>query len=276
MAASAFLPAKCVVIPKAVGENYVLSTADITKYVALELTLTNRLGKVVRFTASTQQIHQLPEITGNLTITGKQWLGKTLQAGSYGVTAFPAASPSIQWFRGELPILGAVTDTYVLGEQDVNEVITYEISARNSVGSVARLSSPSGNIGLPPRLLLASAPLVCGLETDSEVGAGARVWACPGFWQGVPDVITYSYQWYLCTLPHVATPGVVPPDCTLVKKQTEPVCFCRRHIAAIEAVECIGETCILKTRAALCPVHVLTLNDGWCAQALPSCGRRAG
>ena len=222
MAASAFQPANCAVIPKAVGENYVLTLSDVSKYIALELTLTNRLGKVVRFTASTLQIQQLPEITGNLTISGKQWLGKTLQAGSYGVTAFPAASPSIQWFRGDLPIVGAVTDTYVLGEQDVNEVITYEISARNTVGSTTRTSAPSGVVGLPPRLLLGSAPLVCGLEGDSEVGAGARVWACPGFWQAVPDVITYTYQWYLCKLPHAATPNVIHPDCTLVKKQTGP------------------------------------------------------
>jgi hypothetical protein len=221
LAASAFLPSACMVIPKAVQAAYQLTATDVTKYVVLELTLKNRLGSVTRYTASSQQVLQLPEITGSLTITGDQWLGKTLQAGNYGVSAFPAALPSIQWFRGDLPILGAVTDTYVLTELDVGEVVHYEISARNTVGPIVRSSGTTGIIGSPPRLLLGSIPVVCGVESDSEVGAGAKVWTCPGAWQSTPADIQFSYQWYICTLPHTAAPNVVPPDCALVKKETD-------------------------------------------------------
>lgn len=221
LAASAFLPTNCVIVPKAIQAAYVLTAADVTKYIVLKLTLKNRLGSVTRYTASSQQVLQLPEITGSLTITGDQWLGKTLTAGNYGVSAFPAALPSIQWFRGEVPVLGAVTDTYVLTELDVGEVIHYEISARNTVGPIVRSSGTTGIIGSPPRLLLGSIPVVCGVESDSEVGAGAKVWTCPGAWQSTPADIQFSYQWYICTLPHTAAPNVVPPDCALVKKETD-------------------------------------------------------
>jgi len=220
-AASAFQPSNCVVIPKANLGGYQLTTADITKYIVLELTLKNRLGSVTRYTASTAQVLQLPEITGTLSISGNQWLGKTLQAGNYGVSAFPATTTSIQWFRGDLPILGAVTDSYVLTELDVNQTIRYEISARNSVGSVTKSSGSTQIIGSPPRLLTGSFPVVCGVENDSEVGAGANIWTCPGSWQATPADISYSYQWYSCTLPHTAAPDVVPSDCTLLKKQNE-------------------------------------------------------
>ena len=220
-AASAFQPTNCVVIPKANLAGYLLAPADITKYIVLELTLKNRLGSVTRYTASTAQVLQFPEVTGTLSITGSQWLGKTLQAGNYSVSAFPAATPSIQWFRGDVPIAGAVTDTYVLTESDVNSTIRYEISAKNSVGPVTRSSGSTGVIGMPPRLLLGSVPVVCGIEGDSEVGAGANIWTCPGAWQATPSDVIFSYQWYSCTLPHTAAPEVIPTDCTLIKKQNE-------------------------------------------------------
>ena len=221
IAASAFIPSNCVVIPKAIQAAYVLATADVTKYIVQELTLKNRLGSVTRYTASTQQVLQLPEISGNLTVTGNQWLGKTLQAGSYSVVSFPATEPTIQWFRGDVPILGAVSNSYTLTELDVDEIIHYEVSARNPVGSVTRMGGFTGIIGSPPRLLLGSVPVVCGIESDSEVGAGARVWTCPGSWQATPSDVRFSYQWYLCTLPHPAAPDVVPADCALVKKETD-------------------------------------------------------
>ena len=219
--ASAFSPTKCSVITQANFGGYVLSQADVTKFVVLELTLKNRLGSVTRYTASTLQVLQLPEVTGSLTISGNQWLGKTLQAGNYGLTAFPAATPSIQWFRGELPILGAVTDSYTLTDADVNETIHYEISARNTVGPVTRASGSTGIIGSPPKLVDDSLPVVCGIESDSEVDAGASIWTCPGSWQATPEDLKFTYQWYICTSPHTAVQDVVPTDCSLIKKETD-------------------------------------------------------
>ena len=218
---SSLFPTNCVAIPKAIGSSYLLAQPDVMKFIAVELKLTNRLGTQLRYTTSSLQIQQTPEITGKLVISGNQWLGKTLKSSAFTVSSFPTAVSSIQWFRDDLPISGAVSDTYTLLEPDVNAFITYRVTATSPAGDSSVSSVPTGPIGMPPRLLLGSLPTVGGLENDSETVAGSDLWGQPGVWESYPESIQFSYQWYLCNLPHAASQGAVPSDCALVKGKNE-------------------------------------------------------
>ena len=229
-AASSTLPPGCVVIPRAVSDTYLLTYADVSKYVVKEIKLTNRIDSTVRYTASSKLILLVPEITGNFTVTGQLWFDtttnpKVLSASPATIKAFPETIPVYQWYRGGTAIRNANSDTYTLTAADVGYQISYTVTATNSAGVAEPVgASTTDEIGQTPMLsALAGAqkPRVCGTESDGEISAGSTVWICEGDWVASPSISEYVYQWYMCTAdsPQGLT---VPSTCALIKGASGP------------------------------------------------------
>ena len=229
-AAAAVMPLGCVVIPRAIADTYQITYDDVSKYLVKEITLTNRIDKSVRYTASSKQILLVPEISGNFTVAGQLWFDtvenpKVLTASQATIRAFPEAVPVYQWYRDGTAIRNANSITYTLTAADVGYQISYSISASNIAGQGLPVTATTiSEIGQTPRLsnvVGASKPRVCGTESDGEISAGSSVWICTGDWVALPEAIDYSYQWYLCTAE--APQGTsVPSTCSLIKSATEP------------------------------------------------------
>lgn len=224
------IPLGCNVISAATGADYVIAEADVQKYLVKEITLTNRIDTVVRYTASSKQILMAPEITGNFTVTGLTYFDtptnpKVLTANQATVKAFPVATPIYQWLRNGTIISGANLPTYTLTMADVGATISYTVTASNVAGDAASFSAESPEIGLTPRLstvALAQKPAVCLLDSDGEIAAGSTVSACLGAWTANPEVkdTDFTLQWYLCNSQSMVQENIVPADCTKVAKAT--------------------------------------------------------
>lgn len=217
----------CPIISGGVTDTYLIAAADVQKYLVVETKAVNKLGSVTRYSASSQQVRQIPEIAATARISGNQWVDQTLTATGISVVGFPTPLVSIQWYRCILSGCTAVgvtgSSTYQLVADDRAAVIKYVVTARNEAGVSVASSNNSDPIRMAPKLLADSFPTVTGQDLDGEASSGATLTANPGLWDGTPtpDLSTgYKYQWYSCTLIHPLSTSTIPADCTSIASQT--------------------------------------------------------
>ena len=224
------IPAGCAVINGAVFPIYNLQLADVQKYVLAEVKIKNSVAQVIRYTSSSQQIRQIPELADTLKITGNQWVDQTLTVSGISVAGFPTPTTSIQWLRcapGTTNLnqcLAVMTgaNTYKLTVADRESQIVVRVTARNEAGVTKVSSAPTGSIQYSPKLLAGSFPTPVGLDSDSEARAATVITAFEGVWDASPEVNSvtgYQFQWYSCTERHPISSTIIPPDCAVIKNQ---------------------------------------------------------
>jgi hypothetical protein len=225
------LPAGCVAIAKATNTSYLLSLADVEKYVLVRHTISSAAGTVVGYSPTSQQILRVPEIAKTLKVTGNAWNGAVLTVSGGAVVAFPAAERTIAWYRCDAPsstIESNIPDgcvvipdqtqaTYQLGDADRTKYVFARIKAVNTAGTSYLKSATSAYVKQVPRMI--QAPYISGMDGDGEVATNRQLSANVGGWTGDPGV-RYTYQWYLCGSANRASGDQIPPDCVAVKGQT--------------------------------------------------------
>ena len=232
---STAVPAGCLVITGATGATYRLQQLDVQKYVLAEVKIKNSVGQVINYVPSSQQIWQVPEVADTVRMTGNQWVGQTLTANGISVAGFPTPVTTLQWIRcpaAGTPILSCLpiatgTNTYKLTTADRGAQIVVKVSSKNDAAiTPTEVISPfTSAIKMPPKLIGGSFPAISGLDGDGEARAATAVTAFEGFWDATPAVdqsTDFAYQWYLCSLRHPVSTGVIPPDCLPIKNQALP------------------------------------------------------
>lgn len=224
------IPAGCVFITGATAATYTLAVADIQKYVLAEVKIKNSVGELIRYSASSQQIRQIPEIADTVRISGNQWVDQTLTANGISVSGFPNPITIIEWVRCgadaivlvSCPVVATGSNTYKLVAADRDSKIAVRITARNDAGTAIPVASPfTSEIRMVPKLYGGSYPAVSGLDGDGEARAAMDVSAFEGLWDASPAVEStgYKYQWYSCTARHPISTSIIPPDCVAIKNE---------------------------------------------------------
>lgn len=230
------VPQGCSFITGATSATYRLHLADVQKYVLAEIKVKNSVGELIRFSSSTQQIRQVPEIADTVKITGNQWVDQTLTATGISVVGFPAPITSLQWVRcpsasadlGSCVPVATGTNTYKLTIADRDSQLLVRVSSRNDAGTTEVVSPFTSEIKMAPKLFGGTFPSIAAgppLESDGEARAGTTISAFEGIWDASPavDALTgFKYQWYLCNVRYVVSTSVIPPDCVVIKNQTRP------------------------------------------------------
>ena len=247
--APASVPAGCTKIAGATNSSYLIVQADVRNYLLLEEKIWNAVGSVTKYTTSTRQIQQKPEIAPTSAVDGYQWVGEQLTAVGVSVTGFPEPTTTIQWQRCissffcqdiSLPATPqdssqplATGNLYNLIVADRSSSIRVKITANNGVGSaVVSYSTPTAAIGMLPALAMTNSapitelnpPRVTDNDPDGEVRAATTVSASPGTWDATPAVdegTGFSYKWYVCLTKHTTIAPVPWPDCTAVSAATD-------------------------------------------------------
>jgi len=142
--------ANCADIPAATGPTYVLTDSDVGSTIRVVVSAQNALGTATATSAPTVVVSALgaPTNTSLPTISGAPQVGQTLTAGTGSWTGNPT-SFSFQWQRCNasgtscVDISGATAGTYVLGSADLGSTVRVAVTARNSIGEAAAVSTPT-------------------------------------------------------------------------------------------------------------------------------------
>jgi hypothetical protein len=224
--AASTLPAGCTTIAGATQATYPIDTPDYQKFLRVQVTATNTLGSVTRYTAATAKI--AGRITVNTvapTITGTTTINATLTGARGTWTGAPVPTYTYQWLRctragaasdalpsGCSTISGATRTTYKLTTTDYGKYLRLKVVGTNSLGSDTKYSAATAKIaGTDP--VNTVAPRVTGTPR-----VGSTVTGTEGTWTGFPDP-TSRYQWFRCTSAGSASVAQ-PSGCTAISGAT--------------------------------------------------------
>jgi hypothetical protein len=145
------------------GAAYVLTAADIGKYISVRLSRDGYAGVVIAKAAGPVEAAQIPELTGTVTITGIPSEGETLTANTLNLDGTGAIH--YQWLRlddaddpsAAEEIDGADNETYDLTAADLDTYISVRVSRDDYSGAVTAEpvgpAAPEGYVGVTNILL---------------------------------------------------------------------------------------------------------------------------
>ena len=205
-------PAGCT--NRTVGSKYVLTAADIGKYVTVAVKGSNSSGAVYAWSASTARPVGLPSLTTAPVISGTPAVGSTVSLNTGVWTASPT-SYSYQWLEcpsavaaasnsfpaGCSRISGATTSTFAVTNTTVGKHLSARVSAINAAGTSSTWTKS---------VAVTKDPFVTG-----TMQAGRALSANVGGWLNVGNVAaTYATQWQRCTNPMLAPSTSRPSGCS--------------------------------------------------------------
>lgn len=221
-------PASCTVVEGQTGSTYVLSAADVGRFIVASVTATNADGSLTRWTASTTAVVAQflpPANTVAPAITGTRTVSQTLTV-SNGTWTNSPASYSYKWFRctatktaantlptGCTEISGATSSTYTLVSADAARFIVASVTGTNPGGSATKWSASTTAIVALARPANTVAPTVTGTATNS-----LTLTATNGTWTNFPT--SFTYQWFRCTARVSAAANALPAGCTNISGAT--------------------------------------------------------
>jgi hypothetical protein len=150
----------------------------------------------------TSPVNTNPLSGGRPAISGNTPIGSTLTCSNGRWTGIPTPTFTYQWYRGDSPISGATSVSYVTQNDDLEKSITCRVTATNVKNSVVAISSNSITpTPIPPVNTPSAPPAISG---KTLVGSTLTS-TTNGTWTGFP-VPTFAYQWYSgTTLINLAT-----------------------------------------------------------------------
>jgi nitrous oxide reductase accessory protein NosL len=131
-------------VPGATASSYLLGDADVGAVMSVVVTYTDQLGTaegpfVGGPTAPVANVNDAP--TGSVTISGTATEDQTLTASNTLADDDGLGPISYQWNRGGVPIVGATTTSYLLGDADVGALITVTASYTDGQGTPESVTS---------------------------------------------------------------------------------------------------------------------------------------
>ncbi|MGZ8648164.1 MAG: hypothetical protein ACXW08_06000, partial [Solirubrobacteraceae bacterium] len=188
----------CVQITGATGNSYDLTDADIGRTIRVVVTATNVAGDdTASSTPTALVVAEPPNNTTPPQVLGTTQDGETLSVDLGIWTGTNPLDYDYQWERCDalgancVDIAGATGDTYDLVAADIGHTIRIEVTATNSAGDDAAVSTPSSVILTDP-LVNTLVPTI-----DGEPVNGETLTADPGTWTGTGP-IDFEYQWQSC------------------------------------------------------------------------------
>jgi uncharacterized repeat protein (TIGR02543 family) len=203
----------CKRISGATKDNYKVTLADQSKYLAVLTKATNKMGS----TFSTARSILVPKATAPVLksaprISGAATKGSTLTASAGTWTANPTPTTTLQWYRCEnsvsastssfsgsqdcVKIPGATKAQYRIATADQGLHLTALVSGKNSQGVVAESAKSIKVPGTKPTKK--SNPSISGKAT-----AGSALRVSSGTWSAIPEETT-TQAWYRCSKAVVA------------------------------------------------------------------------
>lgn len=218
--AQATVPATCTLIVGAPATGgYTLQAADVSKYIAAFVTITNAAGSAKKLTASTRQVISNPIITPWPTISGGIWAESLLQA-TATATGTPTPSVEYTWFKcaslgeasadlplGCFPIPGATGSTYLVTRADSGSIIRVKATAKNEAKPTGAFAFSKGYGPVKIKPANTVAPTIVGSDVVEQT-----IFANSGTWSGSTPM-QYFYQWMTCTTPQLVSSSGLPAGC---------------------------------------------------------------
>ena len=149
---------------------YLLKQADVGKTISVTISYTDGGGKQESrtSTATTAITNVNDEPTGNVTISGNPLEGQTLTASNTLADVDGIGSITYQWKRGVNNIVGATTATYVLVQDDVDNIITVTASYTDGEGTPESVISGSTDAVVNVNDAPTGSVLISGIATEGE------------------------------------------------------------------------------------------------------------
>jgi alpha-tubulin suppressor-like RCC1 family protein len=122
------------------------------KYLRLQVVATNSEGSATAYSTATGFISEDPVSVVAPAITGTPALGETLQGDPGTWSGFPEPNFTYNWQRSAngssnwQTIGGANTDSYVIGENDVDKFLRVLVQGSNAAGEASAASAPVGPV----------------------------------------------------------------------------------------------------------------------------------
>lgn len=134
-------------IASATGTTYTLVAADVGQNITCVVTATNSGGTE---TATSNELGPVvgiaPSFTVDPVLSGTPTVGETLTVTNGTAGGTPAATFARTWLRDGTAIAGATGTTRVLTEDDVDALISVQVTATNSAGSDEVISNELGPV----------------------------------------------------------------------------------------------------------------------------------
>ncbi|MEA2149684.1 MAG: hypothetical protein QOD69_1514 [Solirubrobacteraceae bacterium] len=193
----------CAAIGGATGASYLLTTADIGRYLRQRVTASNARGPVEALSESTAVVTAplvAPANTVKPAVSGAVVIGVALSSTTGTWTGTAPLAYARQWMRCTTAattscaaIGGATGASYVVTTADVGRFLRLRVTGSNAKSSVQALSEPTAaaaTAGAKPALV--NAPAITG-----TVRAGSQLVATTGTWTGGAPM-TFTVSWATC------------------------------------------------------------------------------
>lgn len=166
--------------------NYVPTVNELghTLRLTVEDHNTGYSDSVVSSATSSKVQLGVPTTPSSISVTGLRNVGQTL---TVSLAGFLPHTPSPQWYRNGVAIVGATSNTYLQVAGDRGKKISVKLTeAQNGYTTAVKSSSTSIVTGWP--LLISAYPYITGTPTfGNTLTANAGVWG--------PGAVKLSYQW---------------------------------------------------------------------------------
>lgn len=158
---------------------------------------TAALGGAPVFTGTVSQTARITVLEGRLAVTGAAVVGQALTASATALTPAPV-SVGYQWLRGDSPIPGATTASYLLTPDDVGAAVRVRVRLTKPLYTdVVWQSTP---VTVAKGTLTAGVPTISGTAVVGNTLSGtSSEWG--------PAPVTLSYQWLRNGVPVVGAIG---------------------------------------------------------------------
>lgn len=179
-----------VVIPSASTSTYTVALVDEVHSVSCVVTATNGAGTQKVASNSVRIFGSEPADTSAPTISAEgAALGDSLTCSPGEWTGQPEPTYGYQWTRDGKKIELATSSTYVIGDEDVGQLLACEVTATNLEGDRSADSASIQAAGDPPEKT--QVPTLSGPEKPA---VGDTLTCSKGTWTGVPEP-EYRYKW---------------------------------------------------------------------------------
>ena len=173
-------------IPSATTYSYAILISDVGYSITCRVTGTNTNGSVVAIstpiTLNGPPVNKTPP-----TISGTGSVGSTLTSTTGSWSGYPTPTFTYQWYRGDIPILSATNNSYIIQTDDIGKLIICKVTGTNTIGSAVATSNSINPIDPPENISLH--------EILGTGNVGSTLTSSTGSWSGYPTP-TLTYQWY--------------------------------------------------------------------------------
>ena len=235
--ATAAEPSGCELISGASLATYIVTAADVSKYLTAYVVAKNGASEVATASLATSpQVLQAPNNSVAPSVQGSAVVGETVTAGDGTWVATPSATYTYQWYSCSAAVIaaavknakcaaiaGARSSTYEVPAAQNNKYLVVQVSATNStnVGApTSYYSSSSLKVLTAPRNTVAPTLSYSSAASTGQPVVGSTISVKPGTWTGNP-LPTKTYRWFSCDAAVAVGTSAIPSGCEEIVGETE-------------------------------------------------------